>query len=85
MKVVSLVDFDFPRIAGLDDAGVLSYFDSVCRLSKNPIVPRTVKSSHCRIARTPQSVTIHFLWVDPKTKSEKETFRFSFVPGPNFS
>jgi hypothetical protein len=85
MKDVSLVSFDFTRIAGLDDAGVLSYFDSVCRLSKNPIVPPAVKSNHCRIARTPQSVTIHFLWVDPETTSEEETFRFSFVPGPKFS
>ena len=84
MKVVSLVDLDFARLAGLDDAGVLSHFEFVCRLSKKPIMPRTVKSTHCRITRTPQALTIHFLWVDPKTKSEEETFRFSFVPGPTF-
>ena len=79
MKVVSLVDLDFARLAGLDDAGLLAHFEFVCRLSKRPIMPVTVKSSHCRITRSPQALTIHFLWVDPETKSEEETFRPNFI------
>jgi hypothetical protein len=84
-KHVSLSCLDFENIARLTDVGVISHFKFVCRASKKPIVPRTARFNKCQITREPRAVTLHFLSVNEKTSSEKETFRFSFIPVGKFA
>jgi hypothetical protein len=84
-KEVSVVDQDFHRTARLSNKNVFAHFEFICRVAKKSPVPKTIKTNAYRVARTPRSVTIHFLWVDPNTKAEEETLRFNFLPPPRFA
>lgn len=79
-KHFSVSTSDFERITRLNNRGVLQEFERTCQLSKEQLVPRNVQCSGWRVIRSDRSITVQFLLADEKTKSEQETFRFSFVP-----
>jgi hypothetical protein len=83
VKYVSVIDLDFENVAQLSDENVLNRFQFIRRTSKTNGIPKTLKSNAYKVTRDAGAITIHFLVVEPE-KELRETFRFSFIPGPRF-
>jgi hypothetical protein len=62
-----------------DDAGIYRHLVITCRLSRKPIIRRSVRWNTFRASRVEHAVTVHLL------RETKEKARVSFVAAPDFS
>lgn len=85
IRSVAVVSLDFDSIARGDDKAVYRQMTATLGMSRKRFFPKSVTWNAYRVARTPNSITIHLLSSKDQMSERKEVARFAFIPGPNFS
>ena len=83
VPVVDVVTLDFHDLARLSDDSIYARFQYCLRLSKRPLLKKSIVWNASQIMRSPQRVWVRLLKAAPG-KDPVEVAQFGFVPPPNF-
>ncbi len=85
IRSVAVASLDFDSITRGDDNTIYRQMKATLGMSRKRFFPKSVTWNAFRVARTPNSITIHLLSSKDQMSERREVARFAFIRGPSFS